>query len=136
MRDALSFTETNIIQEIIRKRPDRAEADRFFNYPYASIEEALVNAVYHRSYEEREPVEVRVLPDHITITSYPGPDRSISIIDLEAGSFIARRYRNRRIREFLKELSLTEGRGTGVPKIIRAMQTNGSPQPQFRTDEK
>lgn len=135
LRDALSFIQNNVVQETIRKLPDRAEAERFFNYPYASIEEALVNAVYHRSYEEREPIEVRVLPDHLTITSYPGPDRSISIEDLETGSFVARRYRNRRIGEFLKELNLTEGRGTGVPKIIRAMQANGSPHPQFRTDE-
>jgi len=43
--------------------------------------------------------------------------------------------RNRRIGEFLKELRLTEGRGTGVPKIIRAMSRNGSPPPRFKTDE-
>lgn len=135
LRDALAFIRNGILQEEVRKRPDRAEADRFFNYPYPAVEEALVNAVYHRSYKEREPIEVRVLPDHITITSYPGPDRSISIADLEAGSFVARRYRNRRIGEFLKELKLTEGRGTGVPKIIRSMRANGSPPPQFRTDE-
>lgn len=36
------------------------EADCFFNYPYAAIEEALSNAVYHRAYEEREPIEVRI----------------------------------------------------------------------------
>lgn len=134
LRDALAYIRNSVLYEEVRKHPDQAEADRFFNYPYAAVEEALVNAVYHRSYEVREPIEVRVLPDHITITSYPGPDRSISIADLEAGSFVARRYRNRRIGEFLKELKLTEGRGTGVPKIIRAMRNNGSPPPQFRTD--
>lgn len=135
LRDALAYIRNAVLQEQVRKHPDRAEADRFFNYPYAAIEEALVNAVYHRSYEEREPIEVRVLPDHITIASYPGPDRSITVAELEAGTFVARRYRNRRIGEFLKELKLTEGRGTGVPKIIRAMRANGSPPPRFRTDE-
>lgn len=45
------------------------------------------------------------------------------------------RYRNRRIGEFLKELDLTEGRSTGVPKILRAMAANGSPIPQFETDD-
>jgi ATP-dependent DNA helicase RecG len=135
LRNALAYLRDSIIFEEVRKRPDRAEADRFFNYPYAALEESLVNAVYHRSYEVREPIEVRVLPDHITITSFPGPDRSISIAELEAGSFVARRYRNRRIGEFLKELKLTEGRGTGVPKIIRAMRANGSPPPRFQTDE-
>lgn len=119
----------------MRKRPDRAEADRFFNYPYVAIEEALVNAVYHRSYEEREPIEVRVLPDRITIASFPGPDRSIRLTELQTGAFVTRRYRNRRVGEFLKELHLTEGRGTGVPKILHAMEANGSPPPEFRTDE-
>ena len=35
------------------------EVERFFNYPYAAIEEALSNAVYHKGYDEREPIEVR-----------------------------------------------------------------------------
>ncbi|MCG2660280.1 MAG: hypothetical protein L6437_08555 [Kiritimatiellae bacterium] len=47
---------------------------------------------------------------------------------------MSRRYRNRRIGEFLKELSLTEGRGTGIPKIMRAIRHNNSPRPKFETD--
>ncbi len=47
---------------------------------------------------------------------------------------IARDYRNRRIGDFLKELHLTEGRGTGVPKIYRALERNGSPMPVLETD--
>lgn len=46
-----------------------------------------------------------------------------------------RRYRNRRIGEFLKELGLTEGRNTGVHKILRALRENGSSDPLFETDE-
>ena len=48
---------------------------------------------------------------------------------------LARNYRNRRVGDFLKELELTEGRGTGFPKIRRAMKRNGSPKPVFETDE-
>jgi ATP-dependent DNA helicase RecG len=48
---------------------------------------------------------------------------------LAAGRAVSRRYRNRRIGEFLKELDLTEGRSTGVPKIFRTMAANGSPHP-------
>lgn len=135
LQDALRHIKSTALGERVVKRPDRAEADRFFNYPYAAIEEALVNAVYHRDYEVREPIEVRILPDKISITSFPGPDLSISLNALAAGDFHARRYRNRRIGEFLKELELTEGRGTGVPKMRRAMRMNGSPDPQFLTDE-
>jgi len=31
------------------------------------LEESVVNAMYHRSYEIREPVEIRVHPDRIEI---------------------------------------------------------------------
>lgn len=48
---------------------------------------------------------------------------------------VIRRYRNRRIGEFLKELDLTEGRSTGIPKILRVMRANGSPTPIFETDD-
>ena len=65
LQDALAHIRSVVIEEKIIKRPDRAEADRFFNYPFATIEEALCNAVYHRSYEIREPIEVLVLPDRI-----------------------------------------------------------------------
>ncbi|MCD8012952.1 MAG: hypothetical protein LUG99_07225 [Lachnospiraceae bacterium] len=47
---------------------------------------------------------------------------------------ISRRYRNRRIGDFLKELHLVEGRNTGIPTILRAMQQNGSDLPVFETD--
>lgn len=49
--------------------------------------------------------------------------------------FFNRRYRNRRIGEFLKELHLTEGRNTGFRKILTALEQNGSPKPIFETDE-
>lgn len=95
----------------------------------------LVNAVYHRSYEEREPIEVRVLPDEILVQSFPGPDRAIPMEELRAGRPVGRRYRNRRIGEFLKELELSEGRNTGIPTIQRAMADNGSSAARFETDE-
>lgn len=135
LRDALRYLQTNVIREKVIKQKDRAEAIRFFNYPFAAIEEALVNAVYHRSYEQREPVEVRVNPDGIEVVSYPGPDASIRVEALDTGKIVARRYRNRRIGEFLKELDLTEGRCTGIPTIRASMAENGSPPPRFSTDE-
>ena len=69
------------------------------------------------------------------VRSFPGPDRSIRMDDLRRGRAASRRYRNRRIGEFLKELDLAEGRSTGIPKILRAMEANGSPPPEFETDE-
>ena len=78
LREALQYIRNSVIQEQVIKFPDRAEAERFFNYPYAAIEESLCNAVYHKGYDVREPIEVRILPDRIEIVSHPGADRSIS----------------------------------------------------------
>ncbi len=134
-REALDYIRRNYLKETVVKHPDRAEAERFWNFPYPAIEEAVVNAVYHRSYEIREPIEVRITPEDLVVLSFPGPDRSIRMKDLRSGKAVSRRYRNRRIGEFLKELDLTEGRSTGIPKILKVMKKNGSPPPQFETDE-
>ena len=76
-----------------------------------------------------------IVENRIHIVSYPGPDRSISEKSIEDKNMIARKYRNRRIGEFLKELKLTEGRNTGIPKIKRALKNNGSKVPEFETNE-
>ena len=125
----------NYLNETVIKHPDRAETTRVSNFPFEAIEEAVVNAVYHRSYEEHEPVEVRITPQDIIVLSYPGPDRSVRLDQLRIGRATPRRYRNRRIGEFLKELDLTEGRATGIPKILRSMKENGSPPPEFEFDD-
>ena len=135
LRSALRYIQNSYITEKVIKYPDRAEADRFFNYPYEAVEEALANAVYHKGYDEREPIEVRILADRMEIISHPGPDRSVTPEGLAQYRVFNRRYRNRRIGEFLKELHLTEGRNTGFMKILRATEKNGSPMPLFETDE-
>ena len=102
---------------------------------YAAVEESLSNAVYHKSYQIGEPITVTVTPERMEITSLPGPDRTISNEDLMNRRLISRRYRNRRIGDFLKELKLVEGRNTGIPTILHAMEANGSELPLFETDE-
>lgn len=135
LRDALSFIQTNIITEQVIKLNEQAAAVRFFNFPFAALEEALSNAVYHKSYEIGSPIEVQVWPDKIEILSFPGPVPPVNATVIKTHRrIVAREYRNRRIGDFLKELKLTEGRGTGFPTIYTAMATNGSPEPIFETD--
>lgn len=83
----------------------------------------------------REPVEITIEPDCIRIISYGGPDRSIGLDDLNRGAAHVRRYRNRKLGDFLKELDLTEGKATGIPTIIKEMKANGSPAVSFDTDD-
>ena len=135
LRDALSYIKNSIIEEYVTKVPDEAEAVRYFNWPYRAVEEALCNAIYHRSYQIHEPVTVTVTPERMEILSVPGPDISISDEDLANRILISSRYRNRRIGDFLKELNMVEGRNTGIPLIINALKQNGSGMPEFKTDE-
>jgi ATP-dependent DNA helicase RecG len=134
LREALSFIKANIIHEQVKKISGQAEALRFYNYPYEAVEEALSNAVYHKGYDLGKPIEVQIFIDQITILSYPGAMPPVDIQILSHQKIVARDYRNRRIGDFLKELDLTEGRGTGFPKINRAMLKNNSPQPIIETD--
>ncbi len=120
IQQALAQLRSVVLKEQIYKLPDRAEAQRVWNYPLRALEESIVNSLYHRSWEIREPVEIRILPDCIEIIS---------------GVIHNRRYRNRRIGDFLKELDMTEGRGTGIPIIRKEMKNNGSPEPRFETDD-
>ncbi|WP_330442280.1 RNA-binding domain-containing protein [Flavobacterium sp. C4GT6] len=135
LTDVLSYIQTNIIKTKVTKFRNKEQAESIVNYPYDAIEEALSNAVYHRNYELQDPIEVRVLPEAIEIISYSGVDSSLKQADFDKGVVRARRYRNRRIGEFLKELRLTEGRGTGIPTIQRALEENGSDEAKFDTDE-
>ncbi|MEE3423446.1 MAG: RNA-binding domain-containing protein [Succinimonas sp.] len=120
----------------VQKVSDKMEANRFLSYPYEVLEEAIVNAFYHRDYMCYEPVQVEIEPDCIRIISYPGIDRSVPIKVVEKGErFKTRMYRNRRLGEFLKELDLTEGRCTGIPTIQEGLEKNGSPRAIFETDD-
>jgi len=135
LQDVLSYFRTQILKNKVVKYSERAESDTIFNYPYEAFEEALSNAVYHRNYELPDPIEVRILPTSIEIISYNGVDPSLKQSDFDSGVIRNRRYRNRRIGEFLKELNLTEGKGTGIPTMIRVLNQNGSELPKFDTNE-
>jgi ATP-dependent DNA helicase RecG len=75
------------------------------------------------------------VPDSIEIINPGGPERSVKLDDLRKGIIRNPRSRNRRIGDFLKELDMTEGRGTGIPIIRKEMKNNGSPEPRFETGD-
>lgn len=135
LRNVLKYIKSNIIKEKIVKVKGVAESIRSYNYPYEAIEESLANAIYHKSYEKENSIEVNVRKDQIEILSFPGPLPPLGNKQLKQNRVVARDYRNRRIGDFLKELKLTEGRGTGFPTIRKSMRDNESPNPIFQTDK-
>lgn len=135
LSSALSYMGGHVIQKRTFKHDDTPVAEVVSNYPYAAVEELLSNAVYHRSYQIPEPITVRITPEAMEITSFPGFDRSITQERIDTYDLRCDRYRNRRIGDFLKELGLSEGRNTGFPKALAALEANGSSRPTFRMDE-
>ncbi len=135
VQDALDYINTNVIEEKVVKLQGQAESERFFNYPYNALEEALVNAVFHKSYREQEPVEIRIYVDSIQILNYPGLAKWINLERFAEGRIKGRKYRNRRIGELFKEIDLSEKKGTGIPKILRELKKNGSLGPEFDMDD-
>lgn len=136
VRQCLSFLES-MTTRFLEKSSLLPETRGWLSFPAPAVREAVVNAVYHRSYEESvEPTKVYLYPNRVEVVSYPGPLPGIDHAHLTGGKLPPPvPARNRRIGEFLKELRLAEGRGTGVPKIRRSMSENGSPPPSFDFDE-
>ncbi|MBW8874273.1 MAG: putative DNA binding domain-containing protein [Acidobacteria bacterium] len=122
---------------LLQKVSGQAEVERSVAYPSGAVEEALVNAFYHRGYDDPpEPVKVYLYPDRMEVISYPGPVPGIQRSYFQAGGSLPPvPARNRRIGDFLKELQLAEKRGSGIPKIQRQMRQNGSPEARFDFDE-
>ena len=68
--------------------------------------------------------------------NHGGPDRSIPLeVVRQAQTLRCRKYRNRRLGEFLKEMELTEGRSTGIPTVQEELQKNGSPRAVIETND-
>ena len=125
-----------VIEEKVTKVDYQMESIRRFNYPYQALEEAVVNAFYHRDYQSYQAIIIEIEPECVRIISYPGIDRSISQKTIAEGErFKSRYYRNKRLGEFLKELDLTEGKSTGIPTIQEELRNNGSPKATFETDD-
>jgi ATP-dependent DNA helicase RecG len=127
----------NLLGNITQKVPGHLQAERFVAFPYDAMREAIVNAIYHRGYEQPPvPIKIGLYPDRMEITSYPGPVPGLQREHLEPGAHPPQLpARNPHIGDLLKRLRLAETWLTGIPKIRRRMQENGSPQPKFDFDD-
>ena len=137
LRDCLNYLE-NFSTYHLQKQRDRSQVRGWVSYPLPALRETLVNAVYHRGYDvdQPEPTKVYLYPSRVEVISYPGPVPGIEARHLVPNAQPrAVPARHRRIGEFLKELGLAEGRLTGLPRVFRAMEANGSPTPRFEFDE-
>jgi predicted HTH transcriptional regulator len=102
--------------------------------PLAAFRECVVNAVAHRDYAILgSRVLVEVFDDRVAITSpgaLPNHKRPESV--LAGGS---PRSRNEAMANYLLTMGLMEQRGSGMPRVVRAMQAFNGTRPELHNDK-
>ena len=122
-----------VLSFILKKTKEEARHE-YVAYPERALREAVVNAFYHRSYEQChcDPIKIHIKPNCIDVISYPGPNPTLKEEHFREGSEVpCVPSRNRRIADFLKDRKLAEGRFTGVRTIFKSMKQNKNPKPSF-----
>lgn len=103
-------------------------------YPERALQEAVINAIVHRDYEQEEPTSITVFADRLEIRSPGSLPRSVN-----KESFLAGRaspsWRNQSLAYFFNRLQMAQAEGQGIPTIIRTMQQLGSPAPKFEFED-
>lgn len=103
-------------------------------YPKKAVQEVVRNAFLHRGYEEcyNNPVKIKITPNFIEVSSYPGPDPSLTEeLFTEGNKLLPVQHRNRMILDVFKKRKLAEGWNTGVETSIKAMKEHNNPPPIF-----
>ena len=99
-----------------------------YELPPDSIRELIVNAVMNCSYIQNSNIQVAIYDDRLEITS-PGGLLPGVTIDLMKEGFS--KIRNRSLANAFAYMNLVEAWGSGIPKIMQAMQEYGLREPEF-----
>jgi len=122
----------NVLADIPRSsriQNDQIEREELPLLPALAVREAVVNAVMHRSYRTRQPIQVIRFADRIEIRN-PGaslvPDDRLG----EPGSL----NRNEKVAMILHETRLAENKGSGIRAMRAALEKAGVLPPTFHSD--
>lgn len=99
-----------------------------YELPPDSIRELIVNAVMNCSYIQPSNIQVAIYDDRLEITS-PGGLLPGVTIDLMKEGFS--KIRNRSLANAFAYMNLVEAWGSGIPKLMHAMQEYGLRAPEF-----
>jgi predicted HTH transcriptional regulator len=124
----------NIIEQIIQLLPVSEIIEKASRYetpviPEVAIREVICNAVIHRDYSKTDSyITIDIFPDRIEVTN-PGsllPNITIDrLIDHPSST------RNEVLADFMRKLHFCEERGSGIDRMIQAMEMHGLPPIKF-----
>ena len=99
-----------------------------YELPPDSIRELIVNAIMNCSYIQNSNIQVAIYDDRLEITSPGGLLPGVTIELMKEGFS---KIRNRSLANAFAYMNLVEAWGSGIPKLMQAMQEYGLREPEF-----
>ena len=99
-----------------------------YELPPDSIRELIVNAIMNCSYIQASNIQVAIYDDRLEITSPGGLLPGVTIELMKEGFS---KIRNRSLANAFAYMNLVEAWGSGIPKLMQAMQEYGLREPEF-----
>jgi ATP-dependent DNA helicase RecG len=104
-----------------------------FPVPEEALREALLNAVIHKDYGSNTPIQISVYPDRLMLWN------SGELPDDWTVERLKRKHSsqpfNPDIANAFFRAGMIESWGRGIERIFQACRTNGSPLPEFRSEQ-
>ena len=99
-----------------------------YELPPDSIRELIINAVMNCSFLQNSHIQVAVYDDRLDITSPGGLMPGVTLDKMKEGYS---KIRNRALAHAFSYMNLIEAWGSGIPKLMEAMQEYGLRDPEF-----
>lgn len=99
-----------------------------YEIPPESIRELIINAVIHRSYLDRNNIQIAIYDDRLEVTS-PGKLAMGQTIDKMKEGYS--KIRNEALASAFSYMNLIEHWGSGIPRIINTVVEAGLKEPEF-----
>ena len=99
-----------------------------YELPPDSIRELIINAVMNCSFLQNSHIQVAVYDDRLEITSPGGLMPGVTLERMKEGYS---KIRNRALAHAFSYMNLIEAWGSGIPKLMKAMEDYGLQEPEF-----
>ena len=133
VRRVLDWLQIHLSLEVDKSASVKSGLQNRPRYSRRAVEEAVVNALVHRDYALPDPVRISVFADRLEIQSPGGLPRQVSPEHLRAGEATAS-WRNAALATFMLRLGFAQGRGEGIPVILRMTRELTDKEPTFDFD--
>ncbi len=104
------------------------------DYPVVALQQVIRNAILHRSYENTNaPVKLYWFNDRVEVHSPGGPYGQVTKENF--GRPGVNDYRNPNLAAVMKELGFVQRFGFGITLVLKEMEKNGNPAPDFLVED-